>query len=456
MMNLKNTLFLFVLFAALGIYIYFVEFKQYEKEEEAKADTKKLFSVVKDSVESFSFRNFNGHFTVKIIQNQWKITDPVYTEADESTINSMLSSLIDAQKEAEFDILPDERSNFGLGERAIFVELQDKSGLADSVRMGDKAPVGSFVFANKSDSSVFTINQSVKSSFEKKLFDIRYKNYLQFKRADVRKIVLKNKFGLIEFEKSGSTNWHIVNTNRLADNGKVNSILTKLGSNKTKEFVNETGQDLEKYGLKNPAFKVSLILGPDQEQKELILSKKLNGKYYARDETRKPIFEVDSALVKDINRPTQDFRGKDMITFTRGDIVRVSVSYSDTTFSCVKDSSDNWFLDDSSRQSVKTQKMNTFFSNLDYTNVVEFVVDGKYNPALYGLDSPVVEVTLYDENGKVLQVKLGSKKENNIYATTDQYESVYLIPQRKIEELKLRLDEILEEPVTMADEIPAS
>jgi hypothetical protein len=98
--------------------------------------------------------------------------------------------------------------------------------------------------------------------------------------------------------------------------------------------------------------------------------------------------------------------------------------------------------------------MNTFFSNLDYTNVVEFVKDGKFNPATYGLDSPEAEITLYDDAGQVLQIKLGKKKVNNIYATTDQYESVYLIPQRKLKEYKLRLDEILEEPVTSADEIP--
>jgi hypothetical protein len=456
MMNLKNTLFLIVLFAALGIYVYFVEFKQHEKKQEAKADSKKLFSMVKDSVNSFTFRNFNGNFTVKMIQGQWKITDPVYTEADESAINTMLNSLIDAKRETEFDILSNEKQNFGLGDRAIAVEILDKSGLTDSIRIGDKTPVGSFVFANKSDTAVFTINESIKNSFEKKLFDIRYKKYLQFKRADVRKIIVKNEFGLIEFEKSGSTNWNIVNTNRLADNGKVNSILSKLGANQAKEFVDETGQELRKYGLKNPAFKVSLVLGPDQGQKEILLSKKIGGKYYAKDEARRPIFEIDSALVNDLNRSAQGFRGKDMVTFTRGDIVRVSMSYSDTTFSCQKDSSDNWFLDDSSLQSIKTQKMNTFLSNLDFTNVVEFVKDGKYNPAKYGLDSPLLDLTLYDNNGPVLQVKLGKKRESNIYATTDQYESVYLIPQRKLEELKLKLDDILEEPVTSAEEIPSS
>jgi hypothetical protein len=445
-----------VLFAALGIYVYFVEFRQHEKKEEAKAESQKLFTMVRDSVDSFSFTNFNGRFMVKKIQGQWKITEPVYTEAEESSVNSMLNSVIDAKKEDEFEILPDEQSNFGLDNRSISVKLTDKSGQTDSIRIGDKTPVGSFVFANKNDSSVFTINQSVKNSFEKKLFDIRYKNYLNFNRNDVQKILVKNSYGLIEFEKSGSSNWNIKNTNRLADNGKVNSILTKLGSNQAKDFVDESGDALKKYGLANPAFKVSLFLGPEQRKSELILSKKINGKYYARDDTRKPIFEVDSALVKDINRSSQDFRGKDMITFSRADIVRVSVSYSDTTFSCVKDSSLNWFLDDSSHQAIKTQQMNTFFSNLDYTNVVEFVIDGKFDPAKYGLDSPAVQITLFDKTGQVLQVKLGDQKENNIYATTDQYESVYLIPVRKLKEYKLRLDEILEEPVTSTEQIPAS
>jgi len=77
--------------------------------------------------------------------------------------------------------------------------------------------------------------------------------------------------------------------------------------------VDESGEELTKYGLKSPAFKVSLILGPEQGQSVLHMSKETNGKYFAKDETRKPIFEIDSALVKDINLTTQDFRGKDMI-----------------------------------------------------------------------------------------------------------------------------------------------
>jgi len=455
-MKLRNTLFLFILFAALGIYVYLVEFKQHEKKQEAEQESKKLFSMVKDSIEAFSFHNVNGRFTVKRIQDQWKITEPVYTEADESFVNSMLTTLVGAQKETKFEVLPAELINFGLGQNAIEVYLSDKNGMMDSIRFGDKAPVGSFVFANKTDTTVFTINQGIKTSFEKKLFDIRYKNLLQFNRNDVRKITLNNQYGKMEFEKSGSDDWKFLNIDRLADNTKINSLLSKLNSNQAKEFVDESGEEMGKFGLKKAVYTVELTLGPEQGQKRLLLSKEMNGKYYAKDESRKPIFAVDSTMVKDVNQAVKDFRSKDVVSFTRNDITKVFFSYSDTAFTCIKDTSNNWFLDDSTRQLVQTQKMNTFFSNLDYTNATEFVKDGPYNPAAYGLDKPAVDVILFDENGKVLRVLLGAKKDINVYAATDEYESVYLIPVRKLREFKLKLDEILEKPVTSAEELPES
>ncbi|UCF64230.1 MAG: DUF4340 domain-containing protein [bacterium] len=455
-MKLRNTLFLFILFAALGIYVYLVEFKQYEKKQEAAEESKKLFSMVKDSVESFTFHNFYGNFTLKRIQDQWKITEPLYTEADESTVNSMVGTLVGAQIETEFEVNPTELVNFGLGQNAVEVRLTDKNGTMDSIRLGDKTPVGTFVFANKVDTTIFTINQGIKTAFEKKLFDIRYKNLMQFNRNDVRKIVLLNQHGKMEFEKSGSNDWTFLNIDRLADNTKINSLLSKLNSNQAKEFVDESGEELGKYGLKKSAFAVELFLGPEQGQKRLLLSGKLDGKYYAKDESRKPIFIVDSTVFEDVNQTSQDFRGKDIVSFTRNDISRVSISYGDTSFTCVKDSGDNWFLDDSSLTSIQKQKMNTFFSNLDYSNATEFVKDGAYNPANYGLDKPSVEVTLYDAGGKVLRLILGNKKDINIYAATDQYESVYLIPIRKLREFKLKLDDILEKPVTSVEELPES
>jgi hypothetical protein len=387
------------------------------------------------------------------VQGEWRITEPLYTEADETTINSMLTSLLDAEKDTEFSAEGNELNNFGLNEGAINVHLISVSGEQDSVWFGDKTPVGSYVFCYKKDTLVYTINQSVKTSFDKGLFDLRDKALLHFNQGNVRKIVLKKAAETVELEKSSPSDWQILGINRPADNGKVSSLLSKLENNKVKAFVDEEDRELRQYGLQNPAYQVNLILGPEQGQKNFLVSKKINGKYFARDETRRPVFEIDSALVKDLKQSVSDFRSKDLVSFNRSEIDRISMQYGDTSFSCLKDSSNNWIMDDVSRSIIQPAKINSFFSNLDFITISEFAKDGNFNSTIYGLSNPALIVQLFKGNEKILEVKLGNKRNTNVYATTDQYESVYLIPQNKLDQLKLNPEDILEQPEASLDDI---
>jgi hypothetical protein len=452
MMKLRNTIILFIILLALSIYVYFVEIKQHEKKEKAKKESQQLFLLEKDSLASFTLVNSKGTFTVKKLQGEWRITDPLYTEAEESTINSMLTSLLGAEKDKEFSITLKELKTFGLSNGAIKVYLTNHSGEEDSVWFGDKTPVGNFVFGYKTDTLVFTVNQSVKTSFEKGLFDLRDKKLLHFKAGDVRKITVQRPGGTIEFEKRGSSEWQILGLNRPADNGKISSLLSKLENNKVKNFVEEEGSALQSYGLQNPAYQVTLLLGPEQGQKIFKISQNRDSKYFAKDEARRPVFEIDSALVKDLNQPSFEFRNKDLASFNRSEIDRISFQYGDTSFSCLKDTSNNWMLDNVPKSKIQSGKINSFFSNLDFTTISDFVKDGKYNPALYGLNNPSLTVQLYSEDEMVLEVKLGKKQNEKIYAVTDEVESVYLIPVNKLDQLKLKQQDIIEQTVGLQEE----
>ncbi len=447
-MNLRNTLILLAILLGLSAYVYFVEVKQHEKKEQAAAEADKLFTISKDSVESFTFTNNNGTFRVKKIQGEWKITEPVYTDADESGINSMLTTLLDANKITEFDVTPGELKEYGLNDRALKLRVTTGQGETDSLWLGDKTPVGAYVFSAKTDSMVYTVNQTVKTNFEKKLFDIRDKKLLHFQRNDVRKITVDNRHGDLIFDKATPSEWMITNINRPADNGKVSSILSRLENNRAKSFVDEEGTQLRKYGLSDPAIQVTLLLGPEQGQKKLTISREIDGKFYAKDETRKPIFEVDSLLVKDLKHDVPYFRSTDLLQFSRSDVDSFIIRYGDTLVSCVKDTAGNWMMTEPENAAIVSNKVNTFFSKLDFTTIADFVKDGSYKESRYGLDNPVLTISLFDGGEKMREVKLGSRKDGNIYAATDQYPSVYLIPESKLKDFKLKPEEIMEKPVT--------
>lgn len=449
-MRLKNSIILVVIFILLGAYVYFVEIKKHEKDEQVKQESKKVFTLVKDSITSLYFKNKNGEFSLKKVNNEWKINNPLETEADNSTINSMLTSLSNAEKDKIFTVDLTELSNFGLSKSADVVKIITSVGEVDSILLGDDTPVGSYVFSYKSDSTVFTINKSVKTTFDKKLFDIRDRNILHFQRGDVRTITLNKQSEKYEFQKEGASDWRIVNIERPADNGKISSLLSKLENNKVKSFVDEEETQLNKFGLHKPAFQVDLLLGPEKGQKRLFVSNKIDGKYYAKDDSRKPIFEVDSFLVKDIDQKLEDFRSKDFADFERSEVNKIIIQYQDTVITCLKDTSSNWYLEDTTRHNIKSSEVNSFFSNLDFANISEFVKDGKFNAAYYGFDKPSVELSLFKDDELIFHAILGKIINDKVYATSNKYESVYLLPESKLKDFKLKLDKILE--TTAAEE----
>lgn len=450
-MSFKTTGIMAIILVLLGAYYYFFEVVQHEKKEQQKQAAQKLFDFEKDSVETFRVKNQYGEFEFQRIQGEWRITQPVYTSAEENMVNSAINNLVGANKEREFSIQPTARSDYGLGDESISVWFTLRNGSVDSLALGDKTPVGSAVFVAKNDTIVYTIPQHIKTSLDKKLFDWRNKNLLVFDRNEVQRIVIHRQGEEIELEKISGSDWLFKTVDRLANNSTISTLLSRLQNNRAKAFVDEEGTELRKYGLQNPAYQIDLFLGQDKGKRSLIISRKIDGKYYAKDDSRKPIFEIDSTLVKDVKRPRSDFRDKTLAKFDQNSIEKIVIQYGDTLLTCVKDTADQWRLDEPGQPKLKNGNLRSFLSNLRNTTVDEFVVDGQFNPGRYGLDKPSLAIELYQGGAKVVEVKFGTEKDNRVYATTDQYPSVYLLPRAQYTRLKLEQEEILEEPVASGD-----
>ncbi len=457
-MKIGRTIVLLVLLIALGAYVYFVEIKHQKTVEKKKEFAQKLFHFKKDSVKSITIKNQYGKFVLENRADSWKIVAPVETEADKNNVRTMLNNLETAKKNNEFSVKPNELGEYGLGEKALNVWIETNSGERDSVHFGDKTPVGGFVFANKVDTLVFTVNEYIRNQFDKKLYDLRDKHLLTFTVNDVKKVRVKNPHGLFEFEKIGADQWEITSIKRLADEGKVRKILNKLNWEQAKAFVDEEGKQLKKYGLVKPAYYVELDLGPDKGMKKLLISRKINGKYYAHDVSRKPIFEIDKPLVEAMDLTLNDFRSTRIVRFVRDNLDSVYLEYGSTRLSFTKDKiNKRWLYADTARIPLKDGKMNSFFSNLEFTLAKEFVKDGNINYARYGLDKPVLRVKLFKEGKLQVEMKFGKQKGNRVYAWSNQNDSVYLVDKKDVDRLKLKLDDILKKPkpVTKEKPIPA-
>lgn len=445
-MNFKTTIILIVLLLLFGGYYLVFEVWKYEKEEKKKEISQQVLHFESDSVSSIKLKNLHGEFEFEKTETGWQIRKPVSAEAEKSTITSALSSLKNAKKENEFSVAPAELKDYGLDARATTIRISLLDGSSDSLRLGDKTPVGTSVFSAKTDTMVFTVPQTVKTTLDKKLFDWRFKKMLQFAKDDVQRLVVHTPKRKIEFQKKGPKLWEIVSIKRPAQRRFIDNILNKLRNTNVKAFVDEEGKNLKKYGLTRKGYKIELFLGPQQGKKTLFISRRMKNKYYARDDSRKPVFEIDSTLIKEIDKSIQEFRSKDMAIFESNDINKFIAQFGDTTFVCVKDTSGDWYLDEPGRPKLKEYSMRSFLTNLEFSQIEKIVSDNVKNLQKYGLDRPQMKAQLFKDNKKVLEIRFGNIKDDQVYAMTDQYDSIYLITKSRLNRARLKREEMLLNP----------
>ena len=107
---MRKTVILVLVAIALGAYVYFYEIKGGEQRDKEKEIAEKLFDFKKDSVNYIHIKSFKGDFVFNKAADGWQIDQPVRTMADDSPINSLLSTLSTTKKVRTISIKPDERS----------------------------------------------------------------------------------------------------------------------------------------------------------------------------------------------------------------------------------------------------------------------------------------------------------------------------------------------------------
>ncbi len=451
-MKFKNTLILLVLFVLLGGYVYWVEIKGAKEKEAAEEASKKLFEFIQDSLTHVRIINAQGHFSFVRRNNVWYLEKPVVDLANEQNITAALDNLETLKYKTRFTIQPAEVAEFGLGDKALVVKVKDNNGKQDSLRIGDDTPVGSDVFAAKVDTVVFTIPRYVKISLNKKLFEWRDRHLALFERNDVQSLTVKNPYGTFLIENRGDDVWWLPSIDRQADERRVSKLLTELKNSRIKEFIDEF-ESLKPYGLQKPRFEITLNLGPERGTRILRISRKINDKYYGQNPERQSIFVVPESVVEAVDLTLKKWRSPDIVQFERLKVAKIVYTTPDSNVVITKDTTTgSWYWETEGRPKLRVSDMVSYLFDVDHFSADDFVIDGDFNPAKYGLDKPRLHLQLYDETGQlVAEIKVGKQKGEQYYATSNQNKTVYLVNSREFNQIRLNVKRMIEKQTTTSD-----
>lgn len=336
----------------LGSVAYWLEYSHKPKQEETQQEEKKLLKL-KDAPNA-SVLILGGKQTVEIKcldvstklckpgdNSKWELAQPVKLKADDSNVNSLLSSLNNLASTETIDLSGEtaEKKQSLLKEYRLDaalrstpetrrIEVTDDKGAKEVVILGDTHPIGDSIFAlggtslqSPDESRVYLVPTFIKAQFDHDLTYWRDKKILTLAAHEIKGFKLNSPKGK-QIEGSRKEGQWILKT---AATGKeelsgdienIDSLLTGAAYLTAKGFASENKTSAEgKKALQGAKPFLTLTMETEKAPLTLTLLEKKNpDKLYATVSTLDPVYEVEASAKERLDKSLKDLRLTKLIT----------------------------------------------------------------------------------------------------------------------------------------------
>lgn len=430
----RNTLILVLLAAAVAVAVYYLEIKPGKPRDEKPDTSKPAFAFNRDEVSSISITRSGETVTVEQRDGKWTITQPVTAQANQSTIDSLVSSLTSAKIERTLAASPDQIKTFGLEEPAVSIEIKLKSGETQQIKLGAKDFSGLSVYAQIAGSSdVAMVPASVLTNSDKSLNDLRDKAILGVFQFDIKSISLTNENGQISLVKDGGQ-WALKKPyDASVEESEINSFLREVTSAEAEEFVSDKADDLAKYGLDKPKINLTAQLN-DGSEKTLSVGAK-DDNHYAKASTRPEVVKISASLYDKLNIKPSELRSKEIFKLDKDDIAKIEIKNPNLRLLAEK-SGDKWTIKEPADK--KDKEAPTFKVVNPFETKAEEILDSPSSDVRSKLAKPVIEAKLTYKDGKVVEVKVSSADGDNAYVSVKGRNEVFKVKKQMLEDLSFK------------------
>lgn len=435
----RSTLIVLAAAAALASFVYFYEIKRGAPKEAVEDESKPAFSLQTADVTSLTLTRAGQKMVFENHNGDWQVTQPVQTEADQAVLEGIATELSSARVTRTLPAAPDSMASYGLAPPEVTLEFQLKNGTRHKLELGAKDFTGISAYGIVDGAKqVSLLPESLLVTTDKPLDELRDRTVLRVLSSQATSIDLKNPSNELVVS-SDSGKWRIHKPRETpADTSAVDSLLASVSSAKMTKVVSETPSDLAKYGLTNPAVTLHLKLTGDKEA-TLIVGKKVDNDYYARDASRPLIFRINEDFYKKLNPKLFDFRDKSLYHFDTTLLSRIEIHNATTkeTIICNQDKNGNWTLeqpDTLKGKAADTSKISVPFE----TSRASEIYDVPPAAIASRLAKPALEVIFTDKSGNKTTVRFSSAAEGFVYARSSAGAVVLKFEKRILDDLNFK------------------
>lgn len=303
----RNTIIVLVIALALGAYVYFYEMKHGKARDEEET-SKPAFTFKSEDVASLNVTS--NHQTVALETNgkDWTITQPIKTEADQSSVESLLSSVTGATIERSLVMTPGLQNGSGLAQPSVVVEVKLKNGSQHKITLGRKDPTDASVYAQiDQNPNVLLLPASLLDSTNKKLNDLRVKEMVKLLPGDVKSFTIKNQNLTFAAERNNDNKWLVKEPASKKDQEADTSKPFSLLSTQATEVI-DNPDEKTKALLAKPEITASFT-DKDSKTIKLAISAADGDNVFVQVEGRPEAFKANKSLLESLN-----FKISDVVT----------------------------------------------------------------------------------------------------------------------------------------------
>jgi hypothetical protein len=420
-----TTAILALLLAGLATFYYVYDVRQAPEREKAATEKDRVFKGLEaKDVEEVTLKKADSTIQLRKTGDGWSLTAPVQARAETRAVEDLLSTVTTTRNERELEANPAKLADYGLAPPAAEITFKAK-GQDHGLRLGGKNPTNIWVYAQLAGQpAVFLAPDSLLQAAQKPLFDFRDKTVLAFEAKDVSGLEVRPAAGPPLSAKKDGDAWQITQPLATpADREQVNGLLEKLKGAKIKEFVAEAAPPSgDPYGLAKPLV-VTLWVGEEKARaaRAVRLGKAVPEKkaVHAQREGEAAVFLIDEELVKAVPTTVASLRDKTVVAFDRTKLERVDVRSAAGPVSLALQNG-AWRITAPAALKADEGAVSNLLGRVRDLKAKEFVADQADRLAVYGLDQPPVQVSLWEKDAKeprTLLVAPAKGKDGSAYAT---------------------------------------
>jgi Domain of unknown function (DUF4340) len=443
----KPTLIVLVCAILLGGAVYYFQWRSGKSPKSTEDKSKSAFTLQASDVTSIDIlhpgKNDRPPIELRKQDGKWEMTQPLQTEADKSAVLGITDGLASARVSQTEPGTPDRRKVYGLDSPRVELDFQLKNGSRHKVVMGEKDFTGSSVYSLIDNAKqVSLLPLSLYDSADKGASDLRDRSVLHIDSGKTASFELENPSGGMALSKktvNDQTQWDFTKPADIrADEDNVSSLLSAVSSGTFSKVVSEKAEDLAKYGLANPAIRLTAVDDAGKKQ-TLMVGKKEGDGYVARDESRPTIFLINEDLYKKLTLGFGELRDKDLVHFTESDINRVDLRNANGAMAMTrkKGSDFDWIVESPASVKGKSGASWKVFSPLTSARA-DAILDHPPAGILGKFKKPAVEIDLTEKNGKTLSVKISTAEGDFVYGKTSASPSVYKLKKSILNDLNFK------------------